>query len=156
MSIQVLKDYIAENFAMSSSLIHGFSHWDRVWSYGQAIGWSEDADMDVVEYFSYLHDCQRWDDGHDPGHGGRAAVFAKEHRELFDLSGSQFKQLIRAVSGHTDAMPGCKAGEDPTLAVCWDSDRLDIDRVGLVVDPLYLFTEMGKELAYMKHENEGH
>ena len=53
-------------------------------------------------------------------------------------------------------MPGCKAGEDPTLAVCWDSDRLDIDRVGLVVDPMYLFTGMGRELAYLKHENEEH
>ena len=154
MSIQLLKDYISENLVMSSSPIHGFSHWDRVWSYGQAIGWSVDADMDVVEYFAYLHDCQRWDDGHDPGHGGRSAVFAKEHRELFDLSESQFKQLIKAVSGHTDAMPGYKAGNDTTLAVCWDSDRLDIDRVGLVVDPLYLFTEMGRELAYMKYENE--
>ena len=154
MSVLQLKEYASENLIMSSSSIHGFSHWDRVWSYGQAIGWSEDADMDVVEYFAYLHDCQRWDDGHDPGHGGRAAVFAKENRELFDLSDVQFKQLIRAVSGHTDAMPGCKAGNDPTLAVCWDSDRLDIDRVGLVVEPQYLFTDMAKELAYMKYENE--
>ena len=118
------------------------------------IGWSEDADMEVVEYFAYLHDCQRCDDGHDPGHGGRAAAFAKNYRELFDLSNSQFRQLVRAVSGHTAAMPGCKAGDDPTLAVCWDSDRLDIDRVGILVDPQYLFTDMAKELAYMKYETE--
>ena len=154
MSIQLLKDYISENFGMWSSPVHGLSHWNRVWSYGQTIGWSVDADMEIVEYFAYLHDCRRYDDGIDPGHGGRAGIFAKQNRELFDLSDAQFKQLVRAVSGHTDAMPGCKAANDPTLAVCWDSDRLDIDRVGLVVDPLYLFTEMGKELAYMKHENE--
>ena len=90
------------------------------------------------------------------GTGGRAGIFAKKNRELFDLSDTQFKQLVRAVSGHTDAMPGCKAGDDPTMAVCWDSDRLDIDRVGLVVDPMYLFTDLGRELAYLKHENEEH
>ena len=156
MSVQLLKDYIFENFEMWSGPTHGIAHWDRVWSFGQMIGWSEGADMEVVEYFAYLHDCRRYDDGNDPGHGGRAGIFAKENRELFDLSDTQFKQLVRAVSGHTDAMPGCKAGEDPTLAVCWDSDRLDIDRVGLVVDPMYLFTGMGRELAYLKHENEEH
>lgn len=154
MSIQLLKDYISENFEMWSSPIHGLSHWNRVWSYGQTIGWSVDADMEIVEHFAYLHDCRRYDDGIDPGHGGRAGIFAKQNRELFDLSDAQFKQLVRAVSGHTDAMPGCKAGEDPTLAVCWDSDRLDIDRVGFTVDPQYLFTDMAKELAHMKYESE--
>lgn len=154
MSVQHLRNYIAENLMIWGSSVHGIAHWDRVWSYGQAIGWSEDADMKVVEYFAYLHDCKRYDDGLDPGHGGRAGIFAKNNRELFDLSDSQFKQLVRAVSGHTDAMPGCKAGDDPTLAVCWDSDRLDIDRVGITVDPRYLFTDMARELAYMKHESE--
>ena len=154
MSIQLFKDYVFENAEMWDSPVHGIAHWDRVWSFGQMIGWSEDADMEVIEYFAYLHDCQRYDDGLDPGHGGIGGIFAKNNRELFDLSDHQFKQLVRAVSGHTDAMPGCKAGEDPTLAVCWDSDRLDIDRVGITVDPRYLFTDMAKELAYIKLESE--
>ena len=97
MSVQHLRNYIAENLMIWGSSVHGIAHWDRVWSYGQSIGWSEDADMKVVEYFAYLHDCKRYDDGLDPGHGGRAGIFAKNNRELFDLSDSQFKQLVRAV-----------------------------------------------------------
>ena len=110
--------------------------------------------MEVVHYFAYLHDCVRWDDGVDPEHGPRAAVFAKANRELFDLSEQQFQLLLRAVSGHTVAMPGCKAGDNPTLATCWDADRLDIDRVGIAVEPKYLFTELAQDLAYLKLESD--
>ena len=152
MSLCDLKNLIQTTLPMYHSEIHGIKHWERVWSYGKAIAWSVDADMEVVEYFAFLHDCQRWDDGLDVGHGPRAAVFAKHHRSFIDLSDNQFKLLLRAISGHTDAMPGCKAGLNPTLATCWDADRLDIDRVGIDVDPRYLFTDLGQELAYLKSE----
>jgi hypothetical protein len=49
-----------------------------------------------------------------------------------------------------------KTDGDYTLAGCWDTDRLGIDWVGLVLDPSYFFTEMRKELAYLKYENEGY
>ena len=147
MSISALKDYIKENKQVWHSPFHGINHWDNVWMNGQEIGWAVDADMEVVEYFSYLHDCQRWSEGSDWLHGPRAAQFAHENRELFDLSSSQFKDLIGAVAGHTKLQPGCKAGENPTIAACWDADRLDIWRVGYAVDPRYLFTERAKDLA---------
>lgn len=41
----------------------------------------------------------------------------------------------------------CKARENPTIATCWDADRLDIWRVGYSVDTNYLFTERAKDLA---------
>ena len=147
MSISALKDYIEENKQVWHSPFHGINHWDNVWMNGQEIGWAVDADMEVVEYLSYLHDCQRWSEGSDWLHGPRAAQFAHENRELFDLSSSQFKDLIGAVAGHTKLQPGCKAGENPTIAACWDADRLDIWRVGYAVDPRYLFTERAKDLA---------
>jgi hypothetical protein len=31
---------------------------------------------------------------------------------------------------------------------CWDADRLDLARVGVIVDPSYLSTARGKQLAY--------
>ena len=128
MSIQALKDYIEENKRVWSSPIHGINHWEHVWSNGQEVGWAVDADLEVVEYFAYLHDCQRLSEGTDWLHGPRAAQFAQQNRELFDLSGTQFKELISAVAGHTKLQPGCKAGENPTIATCWDADRLDIWR----------------------------
>jgi len=147
MSLVALKDYIEQNKQVWHSPFHDISHWDFVWSNGQEVGWAVDADMEVVEYFAYLHDCQRWSEGTDWLHGPRAAQFAQENRELFDLSASQFKELISAVAGHTKLQPGCKAGENPTIATCWDADRLDIWRVGYAVEPRYLFTERAKDLA---------
>ncbi len=147
MSIESVKAFVATHAPIYTSAIHGIAHWDRVWEFGQSIGWAEDADLEVVQYFAYLHDCQRWDDGKDLEHGPRAARFTREVRELIDLSADQFHLLVRAISGHTFAMPGSRAGEDPTLATCWDADRLDIGRVGIHVDPKYLFTDMAKELC---------
>ena len=68
-----------------------------------------------------------------------------KNRELFDLSGSQFKELISAVAGHTKLQRVVRPGE-PTIATCWDADRLDIC-VGYVIDVRYLFTERAKDLA---------
>lgn len=147
MSLADLKEHIEYYEDIWHSPIHGISHWDQVWENGQEVGWSVDADMEVVEYFAYLHDCQRWDDGTDWLHGPRAARFAQRNRELFDLSTSQFKELITAVAGHTKVKPGCKAGENPTIATCWDADRLDIWRVGYCVNPAFLFTERAQDLA---------
>ena len=60
MSIQALKDYIEENKQIWSSPIHGINHWEHVWTNGKEVGRAVDADLEVVEYFAYLHDCQRW------------------------------------------------------------------------------------------------
>lgn len=98
------------------------------------------AEVDVIKYFALLHDCCRWDEGADPEHGPRAVAYAKKHRSLIKLPDPQFQLLIRACAGHTHALPGCKAGNNATLATCWDADRLDIGRVGLIVDRKYLFT----------------
>lgn len=146
MSVEKLKEYLKEHTDRWYSPYHGIEHWDRVWENAQTIGWNTEADMEVVEYFAYLHDSQRWDEGEDTEHGPRAAGFWKEHRDLFNLTDAQFKILLKAVSGHTVAMPGDKAGDDPTLAVCWDADRLDIGRVGKVVNADYLFTDFARDL----------
>ena len=147
MSVPALKNYIEENQQIWSSPIHGINHWEHVWSNGQEVGWAVDADLEVVEYFAYLHDCQRWSEGTDWFHGPRAAQFAQQNRELFDLSGSQFKELISAVAGHTKLQPGCKSGENPTIATCWDADRLDLPRVGITPDPQYMASEAGASMA---------
>lgn len=154
MSIQALKAVLRERSGMWNSHWHGISHWNNVWANGREIGWAVDADLEVVEYFAFLHDSQRIDEGADWLHGPRAVKFAYEHRDLFDLSHSQFKELMSAVAGHTKLMPGCKAGQNPTIATCWDADRLDIWRVGYQVDPLYLFTDRARDLADLMPNGE--
>ena len=143
----MLLEQIKRDTAIWQSPIHGLEHWGRVKEFGLLIADRTAADHAVVEYFACLHDCQRWNEDEDPEHGPRAASYAKKKRDLIDLDDNQFSLLLRACSGHTHAHPTGDAGLDPTLGACWDGDRLDIGRVGIRVDPAYLFTEAAKALV---------
>ena len=129
------------------SEIHGISHWERVEENGLMLSEVVGADKRVVSYFAYLHDCQRWNEDDDPEHGPRAAIYAKKNRDLIDLDDDQFRKLTKACEGHTFAMPSDYPLVDPTLATCWDADRLDIGRVGLDINSDYLFTEYAKQFS---------
>ena len=48
-------------------------------------------------------------------------------RGAFELEPARLDLLVRACRGHTSM----NSTDDPTLAVCWDSDRLDLWRVGI-------------------------
>ena len=147
MSLLKLLAQIKNNSDIWQYEIHGLAHWDRVMENAFMIAEDNGADLKIVEYFAYLHDCCRENEWDDPQHGTRAAAFAKGQRNLFDINDSQFKLLIRACSGHTHAHPNGRAGLDPTLAACWDGDRLDLGRVGITPDPKLLFSDQGKEYA---------
>jgi uncharacterized protein len=123
---------------------HGLKHWSRVMVNGLSLAAETGADVDIIPYFALLHDCCRHNEYEDPLHGPRAASYAKKHRNLIQLDDYQFYLLIRACAGHTHALPGCKASFNDTIATCWDADRLDIGRVGLIVDERYLFTRAAK------------
>jgi len=51
--------------------------------------------------------------------------------------------LIAACEQHTFA----RGARDPTLAACFDADRLDLTRLGAVVDPALLCTAEGRRIA---------
>jgi hypothetical protein len=51
--------------------------------------------------------------------------------------------LFRACCNHTDGT----LSADSTIATCWDADRLDLGRVGIVPDPAFMSTMTGRELA---------
>ena len=147
MSVAKLLTQIKNDSDIWLSPIHGINHWDRVMDNALMVGEINGADLKVIEYFAYLHDCCRFNDGHDSEHGPRAAAYAKNHRRIFELSDQQFKVLTAAVSGHTHAYPSGKAGNNPTLAACWDGDRLDLPRVEIIPDPNLLFSDWGKYAA---------
>ncbi len=151
MGISALIQQIKRDTDIWQSPIHGLDHWERVKEFGLHIARTTAADQAVVEYFAYLHDCQRWNEYDDPEHGPRAASYAVKNRDLIDLDDEQFRFLLRACSGHTHAHPDGTAGTEPALGACWDGDRLDIGRVGIRVDPYYLFTDFAKNLLV---ENE--
>ena len=133
---------------MWRSPLHGLEHWSRLMENGLRLAPYTGADIELIPYFALLHDCCRHNEYEDPRHGPRAAIYAKKNRDLIKLTQDQFNILIRACAGHTHGLPGCKAAEHPTIATCWDADRLDIGRVGLRVDSRYLFTETAKDIAH--------
>ena len=76
----------------------------------------------------------RQNDQIDPDHGLRGAKFAKKHRSFIDLDDDQFEKLFYACEIHTDG----KTTACETVNTCWTFDRLDIGRVGFIVNSFYL------------------
>jgi uncharacterized protein len=123
---------------------HGPAHWRRVDQNGLLLATKTRADVVVVKLFALFHDCCRLNEGTDDGHGARGAAYAAELRgEFFDLDDAAFALLQDACTGHTE---GDKS-DDATIGTCWDADRLDLGRVGMIPDPRYMSTAFGQEIA---------
>lgn len=121
--------------------IHGLSHWGRVYENGMRLSDESGADRRVVELFAFFHDSQRFNEGSDPGHGHRGAEYAKTLRgEFFDLPDNAFELLYVACRDHTDKI----THKDVTIQTCWDSDRLDLGRVGVTPDLEFLSTDVAR------------
>lgn len=136
------------NFAKNHSRhsdIHGLTHWQSVESNGIALAKITGANLIVVRLFAYVHDLCRENDGDDPEHGLRASLLAREYAgSLFrGLTDTELDQLIFACAHHTDMIQS----EDVTVNTCWDADRLDLGRVGIVPLPERMATEAGAYYA---------
>jgi uncharacterized protein len=138
---------IKSEFKIDWQGIHGANHWARVLHHGKNIGQIRKADLMVVELFGFLHDSCRLNDGRDPQHGERAAEFAYGiHGDFYRLQPKQLDQLCYAMKYHS----GGGTSTDVTIQTCWDSDRLDLGRVGIFPSPQYLSQEASLfiDLAY--------
>jgi uncharacterized protein len=140
---------IRAEYALSWNGIHGISHWTRVSENGLRLAKVTGAQIEVVQCFAYLHDAKRLNDGSDPGHGSRGAALARalhgavEQRELLGLSDGQLELLVYACAHHTDGLTEANV----TVQTCWDADRLDLGRVGIVPNPERLCTPAAREAA---------
>jgi uncharacterized protein len=147
MNLKPVLQSILTDYRLPLNGDHGVSHWARVLENGLRLGETTGADIEVVSLFAVLHDSRRINEGHDPNHGPRAAVFATELRgTIFDLDDHQFSLLTRACEGHTHE----RTHPDITIQTCWDSDRLDLGRVGIQPHPSRLCTEMAKRPEIIK------
>lgn len=135
---------VAAPFSRHATSLHGPDHWRRVERNGLLLATRTGANVEVVRLFALFHDSRRLNDGWDPGHGARGAEFASSHRgKSFQLSDEDFQTLLYACIWHTDR----ERHDDPTIATCWDADRLDLGRVGIVPDPQRMCTDFGREIA---------
>jgi len=113
---------------------HGPRHWRDVARIAHLI--SANMDGFVVNYpflflFAALHDSQREDEFDDPDHGKRAAALARHLRRtnVIEMEDDDFAMLQLALIEHDR---GFQYEDDLNVALCWDADRLTIQRVGHV------------------------
>ncbi|HXG77523.1 MAG TPA: hypothetical protein VNJ53_13235 [Gaiellaceae bacterium] len=114
------------------SVLHGDEHWRCVAASGLALANHDPAaDRLVVFSFGLLHDTRRENEHFDPDHGPRAAAYARElvAAGVLMLAVPQLELLCHAIELHSDGL----VSDDPTIAACWDADRLHLPRVG--IDP---------------------
>lgn len=146
---------ILENFRIPNTAFHGPDHWARVRNNGLLLAPHTGADPVVVMLFSVIHDSQRWDDGSDMEHGPRAAEYAiQNHGRLFSATRAQLDALVEACMGHTTGLHVA----NQTVQTCWDSDRLDIGRVGYEINTHYLGTIAARQptmIAYATSASDG-
>ena len=127
-----------------NSYDHGPAHWRRVSDNAVDLAMlTPGADEYVVRLFALFHDAMRENEWNDPEHGKRGWLLAKglgveealtpAQRHVFGLA------VIRHDFGETES--------DPTIGCCWDADRLDLGRVGIIPDPMFFSTVEGRRRA---------
>jgi uncharacterized protein len=139
-----LEEVIIAQFRAGSYSVHGPSHWRRVEQNGLWLALRTSADTFVTRLFAWFHDSRRENDFTDPDHGLRGAQYAAILKgSLFDLEDSAFDLLYYACEWHTDRV----RSEDITIGTCWDSDRLDLGRIGTIPSEEFMSTAFGRQVA---------
>ena len=139
---QLLVDDIRKTYRLDWNGIHGAAHWARVRNIGLKLAKVTGANLKVIEAFSVIHDSCRYSDGNDPDHGPRAAQYAYSINDvLLKLDKIELADLMDACIYHTRGMT---SGYNINVLTCWDSDRLDLGRVGILPKAEYLCTEIAK------------
>lgn len=141
MKIRIIK-IIKIQFLLPLNSLHDISHWKRVEMNGRRLSASTRADTTVVSCFAYLHDSQRQNEDTDPSHAERASVYCVQlyRQGVLKITQSQYSQLLYACKFHSDTKVKT---DDITVMTCWDADRLDLVRLGISPDPLFLYAKEG-------------
>jgi uncharacterized protein len=126
----------------AASKLHGVHHWQCVAEAGlQLVRHTPGADQTVVFLFALFHDSMRLDDSWDLDHGSRASEFVRGFQTGIKISPAQRELLAKACADHTRG----QLSQDPTLACCWDADRLNLWRIGVKPSAKYLSTETASQ-----------
>lgn len=155
--LQIIRQRAIDRFPMDLQGIHGLKHWERVRENAEYLCSYNGGDVFVAQLFAYLHDCCRESDGADPEHGLRAAEYAEYLWEgkVLTISEPQLHQLTTACELHERG----RLSEDPTIAACWDADRLDLGRVAVRPNVKYLSSERAQRsavIAWAYTRSRGH
>ena len=141
-----LIQHLKNQFCLDWQGIHGIKHWSRVRYNGLLIARENEACVHVVELFAFFHDARRFNDHRDPEHGIRGAELAWQLKDrFFEATDHEMALLTEACHEHSNGL----IEADITVQTCFDADRLDLARVGIIPNPLYLCTEQAKSLTIL-------
>jgi len=88
------------------------------------------ANSKVVELFAFFHDSMRENDNRDPMHGCRAAELVESLTlDFLGINQEEKSLLMTACRHHTDRL---SETDNITVLTCWDSDALDLGRIGVM------------------------
>ncbi len=143
-----LIESIKQEFKIDYYGDHGINHWRRVYYNTQKLSTHYNIESEVFELFALLHDSKRHDEFEDRHHGFQAAGFVQKllRDSVLSLDTEDAERVLYACANHTKSDKSDPLFNDLIVQICFDSDRLDIGRVGYVVDPAYLATEYAKNL----------
>lgn len=135
---------------LRASPLHGERHWRAVAAIGLGLrGHDPAVDRRVMLAFGMLHDCRRFSEGDDHGHGPRAAAAMAGSRVLSALmDAAQVQEVLHACRVHTAARR-LDAGDSASAAACLDADRFTLRRVG--TEPRPAFFSLDYDAAAFRH-----
>lgn len=141
-----IPEWFKSDLFHSDSKIHGFAHWTNVYLNVCELCKKTNADPLVCKLFAFIHDSKRENDGKDPEHGKRAASYAEKlyNENKLPVTKNQLDKLINACFYHNEGTTSI----DPTIGTCFDCDRLDLLRVGIIPNVKYFSTQAGKEAIF--------
>lgn len=131
------------------SRLHGLDHWWRVWKNAQMLVGEDvtQVDLQVVALYALFHDSMRLNEGEDPEHAVRGYKLWERYYLMRNLgrfvTHQQGELLFEAIIEHSKGF----RSTNPTIAVCWDADRMDLHRKGIWPEARYLSTETALSLA---------
>lgn len=143
----VLRD--SHTLNVLQSRLHGLDHSFRVWKTALLLSAGDNSvDMEVVALYALFHDAMRLNDGDDVAHGMRAFRLWERCKQVTpELDGiftqRQEELLFEAIVEHSDG----QRTTNPTIAICWDADRLDLHRKGIWPDARFMSTQEGIALC---------
>jgi uncharacterized protein len=149
--IRPLLQRISFQYILDPDGVHGLAHWGRVLENGRRIAEEEGGDLTVITLFAIFHDACRHNQARDPGHGSRAAALALDLLSGHPaLTSEQLKLLVKACLEHTNGKTRAKH----TIQICWDADRLDLARVGIMPQRSMLCTRTAKSEEMINWANQ--
>jgi len=142
-------DLIYKDFKINFHGDHGIKHWERVYENSQILANHYKIKSEVFQLFALLHDSKRENEFEDISHGLRASIFAKKllAEGLIKLSKEDEERLLFACANHTKKDKNNPLCDDQVVQICFDSDKLDLGRVGMIPDANRMNTEYAKEMC---------